>query len=118
MTMTTRWLKKVLINFDRARRTTCVQRSPVGEEKTRLVDAFIEAYVAWREQCVEVQKAYDRWIVARDTRGSAFSMYYAELDSEERAARTYRDSADRLAAATAPWQDERFAAPRDTPTAG
>jgi hypothetical protein len=118
ITVTTRWLKRFLMNFDRARRTNRARQNPVGEEKTRLVDAFIDAYVAWREQCVEVQTAYDRWIEARDPRGSAFSIYYAELDSEERAARTYRDSAERLAAAAATWQHERFTAPPDTATGG
>lgn len=70
---------------------------------------------ARRTMCA--QRAYDRWIAARDKREPAFSMYYAELDSEERAARAYRDSAKRLAAATARWQRERLTSARDTATA-
>jgi hypothetical protein len=78
------------------------KRSADGDEHTRLVDAFIESYVFWREQCVDVQSAYDRWISGREEGGVAFAMYHAELEFEERAARAYRDSAERLALATRP----------------
>jgi hypothetical protein len=111
--MTMRLLRRLLRSRP-ARRTTCAQRPRVAEEETRLVDAFIETYVVWREQCVEVQRAYDRWIAGRDKREPAFSMYHAELDAEERAARAYRDSAERLAAATARWDRERLTGARDT----
>jgi hypothetical protein len=55
-----------------------------------LVDAAVDAYVDWREECVSVQAAYDRWTHAPnpDAR-SAFVAYCAALDREERASETY-----------------------------
>jgi hypothetical protein len=95
------WLWR-LFGSDAAARTTPAERTAVVDEQTRLVDAFIESYVSWREQCAEVQSAYDRWISGRDESGLAFSIYNAELDLEERAARAYRGSTERLAVATPP----------------
>jgi hypothetical protein len=89
-----------LFRFDAAPRTMPAERTAVVDEETGLIDAFIESYVSWREQCAEVQSAYDRWISGRDESGLAFSIYNAELDLEERAARAYRDSTERLALAT------------------
>lgn len=81
---------------------TARKRGAGGDEHTRLVDAFIESYVFWREQCAEVQSAYDRWISRHEGGGVAFAIYCAELEFEERAARAYRDCAERLALATRP----------------
>jgi hypothetical protein len=57
----------------------------------RLVDDAVDAYVDWREECVAVWGAYERWALglARDAR-SAFSAYQAALNREERASGVYR----------------------------
>src|SRR5437763_1786781 len=55
----------------------------------RLVDRLIDAYVSWREACLQVSDAYGSW--ANETglgATSAFGRYMAALDREERAART------------------------------
>jgi hypothetical protein len=56
------------------------------------VDVLLEAYVAWREQCHVVWKAYQLWADSDspDVR-LAHAGYLAALDAEERAARTYAD---------------------------
>jgi hypothetical protein len=58
------------------------------------VDALIEHYVAWREECQAVRQAYQRWADSdsdRDERRLAHAGYVAALDREECAARTYAD---------------------------
>jgi predicted aminopeptidase len=61
-----------------------------------LVDAAVDAYADWREECLAVQDAYDRWMNApiSDARW-AFVAYRAALDREERASETYADLAVR-----------------------
>jgi hypothetical protein len=99
------WLRR-LLSSGGAGRPARAERSPAAEEQARLVDAFIDTYVVWREQCAEVQRAYDRWIAGRDQREPAFSAYTAELDSEERCARAYRHCSEQLAGATSRWRRE------------
>ena len=56
----------------------------------RLVDSLIDAYVSWREACLQVSDAYGFW--AGETAlgaTSAFGRYMAALDDEERAAEVY-----------------------------
>jgi hypothetical protein len=64
-----------------------------------LVDAFVDSYVEWREECNGVRDAYGRWAAgsgARDRRlGEA--TYRAALDREEAAARVHEQHATRLA---------------------
>jgi hypothetical protein len=56
----------------------------------RLVDGLIEAYVSWREACLQVSDAYGSWATERGQDAtSAFGRYMAALDREERAAETY-----------------------------
>jgi hypothetical protein len=56
----------------------------------RLVDEAIEAYVDWRERCLAVQDAYDRWTRASRARaGAAFREYTNALDLEECSALHY-----------------------------
>jgi hypothetical protein len=58
----------------------------------RAVDALLERYVAWREECETVWRAYQGWVDAdRHERGLAHAGYLAALDREECAARTYAD---------------------------
>lgn len=58
--------------------------------KKRLGDKLIDAYVSWREACLQVSDAYDSW--ANETGSgatSAFGRYMAALDREEAAAEIY-----------------------------
>jgi len=57
-----------------------------------LGDAVIDLYVRWREECVALHAAYDRWIGAqREDRPSAYAAYNAALDREERAGDVYAE---------------------------
>jgi hypothetical protein len=56
----------------------------------RVVDKLIDAYVSWREACLQVSDAYGTW--AGETgpgATSAFGWYMAALDQEQRAADVY-----------------------------
>ena len=75
------------------------QRTPGPDHESRLADAFVESYVSWREQCAEVESAYERWTSGRDESGVDYAIYLAELEFEEDAAQAYRDSVERLALA-------------------
>lgn len=62
----------------------------------RLVDRLIEAYVSWRETCLQVSEAYGSW--TRETglpATSEFGRYMAALDREERAAEVYAGLVER-----------------------
>jgi hypothetical protein len=65
----------------------------------KLVDSMVEAYVDWREECVGVSGAYERWSSAPvPDRPVAFSAYRAALEREEHASRVYADLITRVAA--------------------
>jgi hypothetical protein len=56
----------------------------------RLVDGMIEAYVSWREACLQVSDAYGSWASGTGLDStSAFGGYMAALDREERVAEVY-----------------------------
>jgi hypothetical protein len=56
----------------------------------RLVGRPIEAYVSWREACLQVSDAYHSWASETGLAAtSAFGRYVAALDREERAAEVY-----------------------------
>jgi hypothetical protein len=56
----------------------------------RLVDGLMEAYVSWREACLQVSDAYGSWASETGRSAtSAFGLYIAALDHEERAAEVY-----------------------------
>jgi hypothetical protein len=62
----------------------------IGSEQNRAVDEVIDAYVDWRQECITVSEAYQRWgSAARDDTALAFRVYLAALDREERAAEVY-----------------------------
>jgi hypothetical protein len=64
----------------------------------QLVDAMIDDYVSWREECVSVAVAYENWSrAARRDQALAFTAYCAGLDREERAATSYRLRAEQVA---------------------
>ena len=62
-----------------------------------VVDAAVEAYVRWREECAGARDAYDRWSSAAKADGTLASCaYIAALDREEIAANVYADAMKRL----------------------
>ena len=71
----------------------------------QLVDAAIDAYVDWREECAGVWDAYERWVHAPDIDAAgAFVAYRAALDREESASHAYADLLG-VAAGTGPTGD-------------
>lgn len=61
------------------------------------LDALLESYVEWREECEAVETAYDRWTGSeRCDRALAYAAYHAALEREEKAATVYRSAATRL----------------------
>jgi hypothetical protein len=53
-------------------------------------EKMLEAYVCWREECLTVWSAYDRWSAASwADAGLAFVAYQAALDRERHAADRY-----------------------------
>jgi hypothetical protein len=63
----------------------------------RSIDALLERYVSWREQCAAVRWAYQSWACCdRDERTPAYARYVAALDREEHAARVYAEQVGRV----------------------
>jgi hypothetical protein len=55
-----------------------------------MIDEAMDAYVDWREECIRVWDAYQRWrSAARADAALAFPAYVAALDREERASEVY-----------------------------
>jgi hypothetical protein len=69
-----------------------MKRSPVASlPSSILVDAVLDAYIAWREETAAVEAAYRKWLGAgREERALAFAAYSAALDREEYAAAEYQ----------------------------
>jgi predicted kinase len=68
-----------------------LKRSALDAPSSALIDAMMDAYVCWREECAAVEKAYRDWLGARrDDKADAFAKYSAALDREEYAAAEYR----------------------------
>jgi hypothetical protein len=66
----------------------------------QLIDAMIDCYVGWREECAAVAASYENWSRAeRREKKLAFSAYVAALDREEQAAANYRLVAEQIAPA-------------------
>jgi hypothetical protein len=60
------------------------------EIRSELIDELMETYVDWREECLAVQRAYERWSNALSLdREPAFIAYRAALDREEQAGVVY-----------------------------
>ena len=68
-----------------------LNRSPVAStSSTKLIDAVMDGYVAWRGETGTVETAYRNWLRAeRQERDLAFAAYCAALDREEYAAAEY-----------------------------
>ena len=65
--------------------------------RRRIVDAAVDAYVDWRDECRTVWDAYRVWAsapVAED--GFAFAAYSAALDREQRSAEIYAEQIRRV----------------------
>jgi hypothetical protein len=61
------------------------------------VDELVHCYVSWREECLAVRLAHERWAESTGAEGRlTYAAYVAALDREERAARTYADHVERL----------------------
>ena len=55
------------------------------------VDALIETYVEWWEECAVLERAYERWTDSERADGRlAYAAYRAALDREEKAAAAYQ----------------------------
>jgi hypothetical protein len=62
----------------------------ISSVRNRAVDEVMDAYVNWRQECIRVSEAYQRWRTAvRADAALAFHAYLAALDREERAAEVY-----------------------------
>jgi hypothetical protein len=82
-------------------RNGVAQMSTVVDIRTALdpwtVDALLEHYVYWREECIEVVESYRRWLDCERGLGRlAYAGYLAALDREEQAARAYADQIERV----------------------
>jgi hypothetical protein len=61
------------------------------------IDALLERYVSWREECIAVRESYRYWAGSRcGERRLAYGAYLAALDREEQAARSYADEIGRV----------------------
>jgi hypothetical protein len=60
--------------------------------RPQLIDDLMDMYVEWREACVALRTAYERWSSVRVAeRRLAFAAYQAALDWEEQASAIYAD---------------------------
>lgn len=66
--------------------------------RTGLVDELVDAYVEWREECLVLAGAYERWSSeANRDRRLAFAAYRAALDREQQACSVYESRCNRVA---------------------
>jgi hypothetical protein len=62
------------------------------QAQPELIDVMMEVYVEWREECIALRNAYERWSSVRVAeRELAFAAYRAALDREDRASAVYAD---------------------------
>ena len=60
--------------------------------RSELIDVLMDVYVDWREECIALRNAYQRWSSVRIAeRELAFAAYRAALDREDRASAVYED---------------------------
>jgi hypothetical protein len=66
-------------------------RSSAVTPMSDIIDAVMDGYVTWREECAAVEAAYRTWRRApAHHRTVAVDAYFAALDREEQAASEYR----------------------------
>jgi hypothetical protein len=78
-------------------------RASVAERRNAVtVDRMIDSYVAWREACVQLRSAHERWLAAhmtdRDAQRCSHAAYAAALEQEEQAALVYQGWVERVGA--------------------
>jgi hypothetical protein len=60
--------------------------------RPELIDDLMETYLEWREECIALRQAYERWssgpVAEREL---SFAAYGAALDREQRASAVYAD---------------------------
>jgi hypothetical protein len=80
-----------VLSLSTVKRTEPVPPGVSAADLVSLVDALIDVYVSWREECAAVTRAYEDWTAAEPGDGKlAYGAYVAALDREEKAAATYR----------------------------
>ncbi len=75
------------------------ESSPMPKTRIRpeVIDGLMEIYVDWREECLGLTTAYERWLHAlAPERDLAFAAYRAALDREEQASAVYADRLVRI----------------------
>jgi hypothetical protein len=69
----------------------------MSKVRSELIDELMDMYVEWREACIALRRAYERWSSVRVAeRKLAFASYQAALDWEERASVVYADRVDQV----------------------
>jgi hypothetical protein len=92
-------MKAVVLSLSTAARTESAPPGVSAADLVSLVDALIDVYVSWREECAAVTRAYADWTAAEPGDGTlAYGAYVAALDREEKAATTYRGLVAQIAA--------------------
>ena len=85
-----------------AQREPCDARSGRRTASDQLVDAMLDVYVHWREECLAVASAYESWAGAEwrsSAKALAFDAYVAALERESLAAASYRRFAEAVSRA-------------------
>ena len=81
-------------------RERCAARSQGRTAADHLVDAMLDVYVRWREECLTVAWAYESWAGAQwQDKALAFDAYVAALEREQLAAASYRRFAEAVSRA-------------------
>jgi hypothetical protein len=57
-------MKAIVLSLSSAERTEPVPRGLSAADLVSLVDALIDVYVSWREECAAVAGAYEDWSAA------------------------------------------------------
>jgi hypothetical protein len=71
--------------------------------RPELIDELIEVYVDWREECIGLRAAYERWSNgAAEQRDLAFAGYRAALDREEQASVAYANQIELVSSSSVP----------------
>jgi hypothetical protein len=64
----------------------------------QVIDEVMDVYVEWRDACIALRSAYERWSSVRVAeRELPFASYRAALDWEERASAIYADRVEQVA---------------------
>lgn len=81
-------------------REQCAARSQRRTAADHLVDAMLDVYVCWREECLAVASAYESWAGAEwQNKALAFDAYLSALEREQVVAASYRRVAEQVSRA-------------------